>query len=141
MRIVYVLLIASFILSCNSNKKGKRSSDVSCYEYANTGDTIAIKIVHLVDMITGNLLYSLEGKDKNIGTILGEMKEGRLVATFSFVSEGVYSHRQVVFKLKDDYLVEGFGEIYMDGDIARFKNIDSLKYNDKMKLIKVSCRD
>ncbi len=84
-----------------------------------------------------NLTYAYAEKDKNTGTFTGEFNDGKLVGTYTFQSEGVESKRQVAFMLKDNQLVEGYGELNEDGTI--FKDVNSVNYSSTMPLTKMDC--
>jgi len=142
MKIIYFLIFATFFSSCNQQKEGtdktslqpvdtKKPSPINCYSYATATDTITLKVIHIGNSITGTLVYNLKEKDKNKGTIQGNMRGDILVADYAFMSEGIQSTRQVAFKMEGNSFVEGYGD---------FKNLDSLKFNTSMKLAEVTCQ-
>ena len=106
-------------------------ASLNCYRYATETDTIILKVIHVGNSITGTLVYSLKEKDKNKGTIQGNMRGDLLVADYTFMSEGIQSTRQVAFKKEGNSFVEGYGD---------FKNLDSLNFNTSMKLVEVECQ-
>ncbi|MCW3115193.1 MAG: hypothetical protein JWR18_3589 [Segetibacter sp.] len=144
------LLIFFSIVSCNNNSdttkvkketaEAKPQSVLNCYQYANTKDTITLKLVHIGEAITGTLVYNIYEKDKNKGTIQGKMEGDVLVANYTFMSEGITSVRQVAFKMNGNDFIEGYGETETTGDKVTFRNISSLKFNDTMKLSKTACQ-
>ena len=142
MKVINFLIFASLLASCNSQKKDadkaasqqvstKKSSPINCYSYAAATDTIILKVIHIGNSITGTLVYSLKEKDKNKGTIQGNMRGDILVADYTFMSEGIQSTRQVAFKKEGNSFVEGYGD---------FKNLDSLNFNTSMKLVEIACQ-
>ena len=142
MKILYFLILIRFLISCKSpNKQTDKTSlqkvksitpsPISCYRYASATDTIILKLIHVGNSITGTLVYILKEKDRNNGTIQGNMKGNILLADYTFMSEGVQSIRQVVFKKQGNFFIEGYGD---------FKNIDSLNFNTFMKLAEVTCK-
>lgn len=142
MKIIKFLILAGVFASCNSPKdetartgsllaESKESSPVNCYRYATATDTIILKVIHVGNSITGTLVYSLKEKDKNKGTIQGNMRGNILVADYTFMSEGILSTRQVAFKMEGNSFVEGYGD---------FKNVDSLDFNTSMKLAEMVCQ-
>ena len=142
MKVIKFLILASLFASCNSQKEetdntssqqddSKKSSPINCYKYATPTDTIILKVIHVGNSITGTLVYSLKEKDKNKGTIQGNMRGDILLADYTFMSEGIQSTRQVAFKKEGDSFVEGYGD---------FKNLDSLNFNTSMKLAEVACQ-
>jgi len=147
-KLFFVLISLALFVACNTAEKSdskagdtkKQSSPVNCYSYANNGDTILLKLIHVGDAITGTLVYAYKEKDKNRGTIQGSMRGNLLVADYTFQSEGVQSLRQVAFKLEENSFIEGYGDIYSEGDKVRFKNLDSLQFNNSMKLVEIDCQ-
>jgi len=152
-RLSFKILIASTILySCNSSDSGaekaaapteeakKDSSTINCYQYADKGDTIYLKIIHAGDSVSGNLIYQLKEKDKNSGNIVGTMKGNLLVADYTFQSEGIQSVRQIAFKKENNSFIEGYGDIISQDQRVYFRDINSLKFNDAMKLTEIVCR-
>ena len=142
MKAIIFLMLASLTVSCDLQKKEtdktssqeaetKLPSPMNCYRYATATDTIILKVIHNGNSITGTLVYILKEKDKNKGTIRGNMKGNILVADYTFMSEGIQSTRQVAFKKEGNSFVEGYGD---------FNNIDSLKFNSSMKLVEVDCK-
>ena len=143
MKSIYFLIIASLITSCNAQKeeaektnleqvKSTNPSPINCYKYATANDTVILKVINVGNSITGTLVYILKEKDKNKGTIQGNMRGDILVADYTFMSEGIQSTRQVVFKKEGSSFVEGYGDFN--------KSIDSLNFNNSMKLTEVACQ-
>jgi hypothetical protein len=89
--------------------------------------------------VTGTLVYNIFQKDKNTGTIQGEMDGPLLIADYSFFAEGVNSVRQVAFKRIDNTFVEGTGEVAEQYGKTVFKNIDSLDYDSHVVLTEAAC--
>ncbi|MEP7322733.1 MAG: hypothetical protein ABI761_12475 [Saprospiraceae bacterium] len=150
MKKIILLIIASFFTSCNLKEKNnkvvnappaeeKQQSSISCYEYATSNDTIALRIMNDNGTITGALVYKLKEKDKNEGTLQGRMMNNILIADYNFMSEGLLSTRQIAFKLENKTFVEGYGEIVNRNDKTFFKNVDSLNFNTSMKLVEMPC--
>ncbi|MFH6943028.1 hypothetical protein [Flavobacterium sp. FlaQc-50] len=90
--------------------------------------------------VNGKLSYALSGKDKNDGTIIGNMKGDTLIADYTFMSEGLSSVREVVFLQKDGAFIEGYGDIVEVNDKATFKDKTKLKFDQKNALTKVDCK-
>lgn len=141
MKTIKFLILVSLFASCNSDKRGtdnvkspqddsKKISSINCYRYATSTDTILLKVIHAGNSISGTLIYMLNEKDKNKGMIQGNMKGDFLVAEYTFMSEGIQSTRQVVFKKEENSFIEGYGD---------FKKLDSLTFNTSMELEAVAC--
>jgi hypothetical protein len=91
------------------------------------------------DSITGSLIYNLSGKDKNTGSIRGTMHGDLLVANYTFNSEGSSSVREVAFKLQDGNFVEGYGDVDVQNNTVRFKDIHHLQFNNAFRLTEIPC--
>ena len=154
-----VLFIFVLVLGCNSqNSKnqtetiGKDTSSVpgndapafaikaGCYSYSIKKDSAFLKLDISRGKVSGDLMYALYQKDSNKGTISGILQDSLIVVDYIFQSEGMTSVRQVVFKVNGDSLIEGFGDIEMKGDTARFKNIAQLQFQDQRPFIKTTCK-
>ena len=117
------------------------AADISgCYLAILEKDTVHLQLKVNGTTVQGELAYDHFEKDDNRGTIQGEIKNNVITAYYSFQSEGSTSVRQVVFKVGKDKLNEGFGEIFMKGDTAVFKNINSLEYPSTQVFAKVPCK-
>ena len=147
-RLYSIVISLTFAVSCNTEEKKdsqagdtkKQTSPVNCYRYVNAGDTVLLKLIHVGDAITGTLVYDYKEKDDNKGTIQGSMRGNLFVADYTFQSEGIQSVRQVAFKLEENSFIEGYGDINSADDKVRFKNLDSLKFNDSMRLVEIDCQ-
>jgi hypothetical protein len=151
MKVFNILIFAALLASCNTQVKDseitsskqteqKKKSGANCYAYVSKSDTVTFNVTHIGDSISGYLAYSYKEKDKNKGTIRGIMKDGLLVADYTFISEGIQSIRQVAFKLIGDSFVEGYGESFIQDDRSYFKNIDSLNFDSSFKLKEIGCQ-
>jgi len=151
---------AALLFSCNDNSKTedpKTDSSTStetttppttatdanssgCYAYTANGDSILLVLQQQGESVKGSLIYALKEKDRNSGTIDGTIKDGKILARYTFASEGSTSIRQVAFIKKGESFVEGYGPIEQSGNEARFRNTDSLTYNDAFPLRKTECK-
>jgi len=107
----------------SQTKKVKKDASINCYGFLSANDTIILKLVHVGESITGTLVYKLHEKDKNLGTIQGNMRGSVLVADYTFMSEGVKSVREVVFKKVNNSYQEGYGETVTQDDRVVFENM------------------
>jgi hypothetical protein len=124
----------------SQTKSADEGSPMNCYRFASKNDTIVLKLIHIGNSITGTLVYKLHEKDKNMGTIQGNMRGDVLVADYTFMSEGVKSIRQIAFKKVDSGFIEGYGETTIANDRVIFTNIDSLTFNSQYKLNEINCQ-
>ena len=112
---------------------------IDCYVYESNGSKISLQIISIDDEVSGKLTYSLLEKDTNRGTFTGIFENNILWANYTFLSEGIESTREVAFLLKDGKLIEGYGEIEVDGAMTTFKDKDALSFSSTMPLNKTQC--
>jgi len=111
--------------------------DIGCYTFNGNNSSITFEITHINRIITGNLKYHLAEKDANIGTFEGVLIDDILLGDYTFQSEGTTSRREVIFKVIDHQLVEGYGR--MDEDGICFVNTDHVTFSSTMPLTKTDC--
>ncbi|MCF6131899.1 hypothetical protein [Flavobacterium wongokense] len=114
-------------------------SKTECYAYDANGSKIELELQTEGTEANGTLNYALAEKDKNGGTFTGKLENNILIADYHFQSEGVESTRQVAFKLEGDKLIEGYGEMTMDG--THFRDVSQIKFTSNMPLSKVDCTE
>ncbi|MOA11455.1 hypothetical protein D3C78_1313980 [compost metagenome] len=158
---IYALaLIVMIVASCTNENKSKVASDTTeiiahdttftastpkasssdCYQYIKNKDTASLKINIEGEELTGDLNYNLFEKDRNSGTIAGEMKGDTIIAEYTFDSEGMRSVREVVFvKRVDGNIYEGTGEVMEKGGKMVFKDRSALKFSPAMVFTKTNC--
>jgi hypothetical protein len=112
-----------------------------CYARRLNGSIIEMSFnVNSHQEVNGKLSYNLVGKDKNEGTLIGNMKGDTLIADYTFNSEGVSSVREVAFLQKDGTFIEGYGDVVTANDKVSFKDKSKLKFDAKNTLVKVDCK-
>lgn len=149
---IIILLVAISLVSCKNNtekqqvtlknKEAKNTTTTSllkmgCYAYNNNNNTITFEIINLDHGITGKLTYALDGKDSNSGTFNGKLHNNKLFGTYTFLSEGIESKRDVAFLVENNQLIEGYGELNKEG--TAFVDKNNIKYTSIMPLTKVNC--
>lgn len=111
-----------------------------CYVSTIKKDTANLKLNLNKEDVSGNLVYKRFETDGNVGTIKGKVKDSLIIADYTFQSEGVTSVREVVFKIQGEKLIEGYGDITMKGDTARFRNVSALKFQEGQPFVKEACK-
>ncbi|MBN3581310.1 hypothetical protein JYB64_02855 [Algoriphagus aestuarii] len=150
---IATFLIALAVLSCKGPKEDSpieaafspedehlMDLNTECFQYIGEKDTINLTTHIDGTKITGTLEYSLFEKDKNTGTIDGEIRNNLIIAEYTFQSEGQSSKRQVVFKNTEEGWKEGFGEMKTVDGIPAQVNIDSLDYTHGLALKPIPCQ-
>ena len=136
--ITAVVLLAA----CHGGKEQSSETSVEggpqpgCYAFHEGGSSIELQLEVNGNAASGNLLYSLEEKDKNTGTIQGTVKGNLLVAYYSFTSEGMTSVREVIFQWVDNSLVEGIGEHIERNDTSFYTDKKKVTFTDSKVVLK-----
>ncbi len=152
--ISYVALTGIILLSCNSNPTTPGSTvpevkttkivttteSASCYAMIKEKDKVLLHITITENKVTGDLIYSFFEKDKNSGTINGEMKGDTLFADYKFMSEGKESSRQVAFLKKGDEFTEGFGKVKESTGQPDLTDKASIRFDGNVILKKTDCK-
>ncbi len=149
-----ILLTALFgivLTSCNNKSKVDvvpitpaipvtESLGTECYSLAVNNNTATMELnINTNNEVNGKLNYSLNQKDKNEGTIVGNIKGDTLFADYTFKSEGVSSIREVVFLKKDSKYIEGYGTVLESNGKTVFTDKNKLKFDEKAVFNKVDC--
>lgn len=115
----------------------KEVLNIGCYEYDNIGNTIKMEITEVSEYVKGNLSISYTEKDDSQGAFVGKLNGNKLIGTYTFNSEGTESSRDIAFLVKNNQLIEGYGDLMENG--TKFKDTSSIKYISMMPLDKVFC--
>jgi len=110
-----------------------------CYAGQSGKDSFFLTAEVFPNVVTGTLSYNFYEKDKNHGTIEGRLSGDTLIADYTFMSEGKSSVRQVAFLLGDSTATEGIGAMEEKAGKLLFRNRDSIRFNDGIRLHKVPC--
>lgn len=119
----------------------KEPSGDQCYTSRTNNSVVEMSInVNSHQEVNGKLSYNIAGKDKNEGSLIGNMKGDTLIADYTFMSEGVSSVREVAFLQKDGTFIEGYGDVVETNGKFSFKDKKQLKFDLKNVLTKVDCK-
>ena len=138
---------AIFLISCNNNApKTSNTEQVvveigtrQCYASTLNKDSALLVLNFKGNIVEGSMDYKINGKDKNKGSLNGEMKGDTIFADYKFLSEGVESVRQVAFLKMDSTLTEGYGDVEEKNGKTVFKNAAALDFSKGLKMQKVDC--
>lgn len=112
-----------------------------CYAFVNDSSTVELSFnVNSHQEVNGKITYKLYEKDKNEGTLIGNMKGDTLIGDYTFMSEGVSSVREVAFLQRENTFIEGYGDVAEANGKVIFKDKKKLKFDQKMILTKVECK-
>lgn len=109
-----------------------------CFQYIVQRDTVTMQLFIHDSAVNGNLVYNMYEKDDNRGTFKGILKEEIIKAEYSYMSEGTTSVREVMFKLKDNILTEGYGDMEEVAGKFIFKDPAHVKFTQAFN--KVDCK-
>ena len=153
-KLMILSLFALTMIACKDDKKTEIATETAtenpviaetttavlepgCYEYIKDGNDVKMEITKVADEVTGNLVTAYSGKDSNTGTFVGKLNGDKLIGTYTFDSEGTSSSREVAYELKDNQLIEGYGDL--DDSGTKFKDVNTIKYTSTTPLLKVDC--
>jgi hypothetical protein len=117
----------------------KDTTITGCFTQISKRDTAILQLDAKGITITGPLSYNYYQKDRNGGTIQGEISGDQLVGWYLFRSEGVMSMRQVAWKIHHNELWPAIGEMKERNDSMLFVNPDNLRYDSTHPFVKVAC--
>jgi hypothetical protein len=128
--ILQLIVLALIVASCQS--AAKPAVPEGCYRMIIKNDTAVMSLNAQGDSVSGSLSYNWTERDDNDGTFKGAIKNDSLiVADYTFQSEGVTSVRQVVFKIRDSVLLQGYGELQNRNDTSFFRDVNLVIFDTK----------
>lgn len=117
-------------------------SQIVCYQGIIKNDTINLRLqVEANQNVKGELAYLFSEKDKNNGTIVGQMVGDTLKAAYTFMSEGKTSVRDVVFLRKGKIMIEAYGDVEEIENKMVFKEPKKLYFDSATVLSEVDCAE
>lgn len=144
------LLLLTLLPACSTSSKDADTlatdeiavmiPDQTCYTGVIGKDSIFLQTEVFPTVVTGTLQYKNYEKDSSTGQIEGEMKGDTLLADYTFMSEGVESVAQVIFLVKGDTVLEGYGEMEEKDGKMVFKDPGRISFDSSVKLNKTECR-
>lgn len=158
-KLFLLMSVGVFFGACNNNPKtttidtnvttdttatGKTATTnetSECYANTKSKDSVLLHLTINNNTVTGNMNYKIAGKDKNKGTLQGEMRGDTLFADYTFSSEGTQSVRQVAYLKKDNSLLEGYGDVEEKENKMVFKNTGKLNFGKGVVLQKINCSE
>ncbi|WP_432670051.1 hypothetical protein [Flavobacterium sp. SM2513] len=112
-----------------------------CYQGIIKKDTINLSLYFEENQdIKGELAYLFFEKDKNDGTIVGQMIGDTLKANYTFTSEGKESNREIVFLRKGKIMIEAYGDVEEIESKTVFKNPKKLYFDSATVLSEIDCQ-
>ena len=150
-----VLISISIFTSCMNKNKNEvvippadveapmETLEKECYQAVVEKDTMTLTVdVNSVNEFKGELDYSYFEKDKNFGTLLGNIKGDTIFADYKFESEGKTSIRELAYLKKDaNTYVEGYGDMIESNGKTSFKDKSKIKFDGNIIYHKIDCKE
>lgn len=150
-RMIFCLVFV-FLLACNNTAKQIQETDSAgtetressnnisgCYLRVLQRDTLAASLQQVGNTVTGRLTFDNYQKDGSSGSVNGELNGNILKLVYSFQSEGMNSVMHVYFKVVENGLIHGIGEVAVKGDTAYFKDTSNISYPVGNLLTRIPC--
>jgi hypothetical protein len=99
-----------------------------CFQSILQRDTISIELFIKDSAVSGNLVYNMFEKDDNKGAFSGKISGDIIKADYTFLSEGTTSVREVMFRLKNNTLTEGYGDMEEKDNRSFFKDPSKVQF-------------
>ena len=113
---------------------------IICFQGISKKDTFNLSMqVDANQEVKGELSYVFFEKDKNNGTIVGQMKGDTLKANYTFMSEGKKSDREVVFLRKGKIIIEAYGDVEEKEGKTIFIDPKKMYFDSANVLTEVPC--
>ena len=140
-------------LSCTANQEGKTSATstetlpetqqnlAGCYQMVIGKDTAYLSLTKDTQGYAGDLWYQRYEKDDNKGSLQLIAETEYLRGWYEFESEGWVSVREIKFKILEDSLAEGYGDVAMYGDTVKYKYPENLEYETKNPFVRMVCKN
>ena len=138
---VLVLLVGLGVYFKNKTPDAELSVDNSrgCYVANLSKDVYTLNIQSQIgDEVSGILVFKNFEKDSSSGPFVGTLKDGILLADYTFQSEGMTSKMKVIFKKQGNAFLRGYGEMNASGD--NFADLNKITF-DTSYIFQVSSGD
>jgi uncharacterized protein YecT (DUF1311 family) len=115
------------------------ATEKSCYQYTFKKDISIIELTKEGNDVTGYFAWIPNEKDSARGSFTGTIKDDIINAKSIYTIEGATQEEELAFKMKDDSLIQGNGELVdpkFNGHL-QFKDRSKIKWEDNFK--KVAC--
>lgn len=147
---LFTLSMISFLMSCKNRVSESSETQTDpvqeeapvklCFAYDHDEDLMGLTLNMNGTHVSGQLVYALSEKDRNSGMLEGDMHGDTLFADYIFASEGRSSIREVAFLKRDNYFIEGFGDVEKKDGKMVFKNRSALNFQSNFLLRSVPCQ-
>ncbi|MEB4592856.1 hypothetical protein VSS37_17895 [Candidatus Thiothrix sp. Deng01] len=135
---------AALLAACDDSKteqpaasappdKEEASARTRCFSMLEGKDLTAIQIQQDGNAISGYYAWEPSEKDGSHGVLNGEISDGLIKASHTYMIEGTIQTEETYFKLESDRLLQGSGELVEDNGVMVVKDPASLQFTDVLK--------
>ena len=151
---LFFMMMVFLLVSCNDESTNRVRTDTialnppdsamidqpitNCYIQVLQRDTFMARLQQDGKNISGQLVFDNYQKDGSRGTVTGTIENGVARLKYFFASEGTNSVMDVYFKVFQDSIVRGIGDMSTSGDTAYFINPEKITYTGSV-LKKTDC--
>ena len=158
LKFLFVLLAVAGIISCNNmDEKTSATTDsiqttgdatinttakvnlTGCWLRVIQKDSLSASLVQQGNFVTGKLVFDNFEKDGSSGTVSGRIENNIARLVYRFQSEGMNSISEVYFKITENGLIHGIGEVAVKGDSAYYADPARISFPANETLQKISC--
>lgn len=93
-------------------------------------DSLFIRMDILGELVTGVYNWAPQEKDHRTGSFQGTIADDVVTALYTYTAEGETAKEEVLFKLEDDRLRIGFGELHKTEDVWVITDRSQATYGD-----------
>jgi len=93
-------------------------------------DSLDIRMDVLGELVNGVYNWLPQEKDAMTGTFTGTLENGLVTALYSYTAEGMTARQEVLFKLEEDGLRAGHGELVEREEVWVFKDRSLAEFGD-----------
>lgn len=147
----FKFLCSSLILLASCNNAEISQSEVAapapvfdlagCYMMTISKDTAFLKLNKEGNNVSGTLEYSRLKKRDSKGEFKGVINESKITIWYSSSVKEKAFVKQIVFRIIEDKLAEGYGDVIMKNDTAFYKYPTTLRYEDQHPFTKIPCNN
>ncbi len=112
-----------------------------CYKLIANGDTVSLSISIIVDQIEGILEVNSIHQIYSRGIVNGSLLGDTLIWDVVFDNEGIQSYSQVAFLKDGDDLIQGYGDMILDDELFKFKNLNTIEFIPSLALKRIFCSE
>lgn len=127
------------VASPNAAKPFGGDTTIACYYFNEGEDHRRMYVMRTGNYVLGDLHINWEGKDGAMGSFIGSFSGDTMWANYDVVMEGQKMRQEIVFILKDNQMIQGYGELNEDAAVQSFINKKKITFDEKHAMAKGDC--